>query len=236
MKIALCDDEPVFSVRLKSAVYAYANKNNWEPAVDVYKSGTELVKANVRYDIIILDYKMDGLNGLETAKALRAGVNCFSCIIFLTNYPEIAIPAYEVDTYRFVLKNTLNQGLFNALDDFRRMKGFDYDISVKACPDNFLLTLNTSEIIFIEVINKECIIHTTNGGEILTRRSLSGLFSELPNTHFYRIHKAYAVNFQHIKERSNTFLKVTGCSLQLPISRNYLREFKKAYYNFLKNQ
>ena len=132
MKIAICDDESGFLEEVKNKIYEYANSHNWEPAVETFTSGEELTLLNEKFDLIILDYQMEGLTGLETAERLRQGKNCLTCIIFLTSYPEIAIPAYSVDTYRFVVKNTLYAGLFKALDDFRAIQRLDYDISIKS--------------------------------------------------------------------------------------------------------
>ena len=98
MKIAICDDEALFLSQLKSKIYEYSNKHNLEPVVDEYTVGSNLIDSNIKYDIIILDYQMDKIDGLETARQLRNGINEFACIIFLTNYGEISIDAYSVDT------------------------------------------------------------------------------------------------------------------------------------------
>lgn len=233
MRIALCDDEIDFTTKLKNQLYEYSNNHNWDSAIDVYNSGKDLIESKTKYDIIIIDYQMDDLNGLQTAKILRDGINHFSCIIFLTSYPEIAISAYDVDTYRFVVKNTLFDGIYKALDDFRNTIKLDYDIIVKT--NNEFVTVNTKDIVFIEVQNKFCYIHLFNNSVLITRRTLKSLYLELPKTHFAKIHKSFIINFAHILERSNTFLTVRKLNMQLPISRNYLSKFNSSYYTFLKD-
>ena len=176
---------------------------------------------------------MDYINVIDTAKLLRKGKNRFSCIIFLTNYPEIAIPAYEVDTYRFVVKNDLFDGLYNAFDDYRLSIKPDYDISIKS--GNEYLTIYTENIVFIEAQNKDILIHLSNNEIITTKTNLTTLFSEVPHTHFFKIHKSYIVNFKYIAIQGSNYIKLKGFPLIIPISRQQLSKFKIAYYNFIKD-
>ena len=68
-----------------------------------------------------------------------------------------------------------------------------------------------------------------------TKKSLTDLYKELPHTHFFRIHKSFIVNFMHISERGQNYVKVRNYDYELPISRNYLSKFKQKYYNYLKD-
>ena len=71
MRIAICDDETLFLSQLKSKIYEYSNNHNLEPVVDEYTVGSNLINSNIKYDIVILDYQMDKIDGLETARQLR---------------------------------------------------------------------------------------------------------------------------------------------------------------------
>ena len=233
MKIGICDDEKSLLTMLKSKIYDYSNLHNWDSVIDVYNSGYDLVNSKTKYDIIILDYMMKQLNGLETAKLLRKGINRFSCIIFLTSYPEIAISAYDVDTYRFVVKSKNFDGLYDALDAFRTNVKQDYDITIKT--DGEHVTVSTQNITFIEVIGKHSYIHLSNGSVLTTKRTLSNISKELPHTHFFKIHKSFIINFKYIIQRNNTSIRVQNYEYEIPLSRNNLTQFKEAYYKFIKD-
>lgn len=233
MKIAICDDDLTLMRELKSKIYDYSNLHNWESAIDTYECGIDLINSGKKYNIIILDYQMDDLNGLETAKLLRTGMNKFACIIFLTSFSEIAIPAYEVDTYRFVVKNTLYEGLFRALDDYRNSTSVNYDISVKS--NREFVTINTGNITFLEVQNKDCYVHLQDSKVIHTKTALGKLFKILPHTHFFKVHKSYVINFKYLDKHNNTSIKIYNYDLDIPISRNYLSKFREAYYTYLKD-
>ncbi len=231
MKIAICDDDVTFVSNLKSELYNYANSHNLEPVIDCYYSGEELIKTDEKYNLIILDYQMGQINGLDTAKVLRKGINQFACIIFLTNFPEIAIPAYDVDTFRFVVKDTLYQGIFNAIDNFRNSKKEDYDIAIKTNCD--LTVINTETIIYFESQNKDILIHLIDGETISTKMKLSSFYNMVPHTHFVQTHKSYVVNLNQIQLVHPTSLKMKRTDLVIPLSRNYKGEFIKKYHIFI---
>lgn len=233
MRIALCDDDKVFLNELKNKIYEYSNEHNLEPVVDAYTYGNDLINSDVKYDIIILDYQMDKLNGIETAKKLRKGINEFTCIIFLTNFPDISIDAYSVDTYRFVLKNTLWEGLFNALNDYRKHKTTNKFLSVKSAKD--YITIDTSDIVFIDSQSRTSSIHLLGNNVIETKTPLTSLYEKLPHTDFFRVHKSFVVNFKYIVRRDFSSINVSGYEYEIPVSRNFTAKFKEAYYNFLKD-
>lgn len=233
MRIAICDDDLQLCNSIKYNIYEYANNHNWEPVVDIYSSGEEIVKAAVKYDIIFMDYQMDGIDGLETAKILRDGINALSCIIFLTNYPQIAISAYEVDTYRFIVKETLFDSLFKALDDYRKANKQDIKIEIKS--ENNIFTINTSDILFVEVMDKLLLIHLSNGSIIKTRCTLHKFCGKLPEMYFSKIHKSYIINLKYVTSYKENNVRIFNQSQDLPISRNYLKEFRRRYQIYLRD-
>lgn len=233
MRIAICDDDLQLCNSIKYNIYEYANNHNWEPVVDIYSSGEEIVKTSIKYDIIFMDYQMDGIDGLETAKILRNGANALSCIIFLTNYPQIAISAYEVDTYRFIVKETLFDSLFKALDDYRRSNKQDMKLEIKAEHNTF--TIDTSDILFVEVMDKLLLIHLSNGDELRTRGTLHKFCQKLPKMCFVKIHKSFIVNLKYIESYTDNSVCIYKCNQGVPISRNYLKEFKNKYQIYLKD-
>lgn len=233
MRIAICDDDLQLCNLIKDNIYEYSNKHNWEPVVDVYISGEAIVKSQVKYDIILMDYQMKGINGLEAAQLLRDGINAFSCIIFLTNFPHIAISAYEVETYRFVVKDTLFDGLFKALDDYRNASKREMKIAVKVEHDTIIISVN--DILFIESLDKFLLIHLSNGNVIKTRNTLHSIYNLLPKMNFFKVHKSYIINFQYVASYTENSIKVYNYNLELPVSRNFYKQFKSKYQIYLKD-
>ena len=84
MRIAICDKDKGCAEKTKKMIYDYANERRLDLLVEIYDSSEALLRSVNDYLLIILDYHINGLNGLETAKHLRAN-NCSSTIIFLSS-------------------------------------------------------------------------------------------------------------------------------------------------------
>lgn len=117
LKAAVCDDEKVFHKEFSTAIRKYTEIRNIEIYPDFYENGESLLHSEKEYDIIFLDYQMEGINGIETAEKLREA-NTHSVIIFISAYPAAALDAYEVKTFRFLVKPIDEPKLFKALDDY----------------------------------------------------------------------------------------------------------------------
>ena len=103
MFAALCDDDKYIIEELKKLLLTYAKENRIIIDIDEFESGEKLLNSENNYDIIVLDFQLGSTDGLTVAKELRKR-NVLSCIIFLTSYPHFMIDAFEVNTFRFLLK------------------------------------------------------------------------------------------------------------------------------------
>ena len=68
-----------------------------------------------QFDIYILDVEMPRKTGLEVAREIRKRYP-EPVLIFATNFADYAIEAYEVNTYRYIPKEVLEEKLKAALD------------------------------------------------------------------------------------------------------------------------
>ena len=228
MKIAICDDEKIWQNKLIKCLDIYSAERNTEISRTCFDNGNMLAESIEKYDIIFLDFQMDKLNGIETAKRIRK-TNTDSVIIFVSAFPQVAVDAYEVKAYRFLTKPINKTKLFKALDDYRA----EIDI------DNFLvfkthertLRIRISDILYVEASKNHSIIHTSKEDfEILI--NLKEIQKKLPAEKFYRCHKAYIVSFLHIKSHNNTDVFFEDGSIAY-ISRNYLPKFRLAFQEYI---
>ncbi len=93
------------------------------------KAKIELLNSEKNYDIIVLDYQLGSTNGLTVAKELRKR-NVLSSIIFLTSYPNFMIDAFEVNTFRFLLKPIDKSKFFKAIDYYIKIVDANYPITI----------------------------------------------------------------------------------------------------------
>jgi DNA-binding LytR/AlgR family response regulator len=228
MRIAVCDDDKAFIAVLKPYINEYANKHKLEAFVDAYIGGEFLLKSEIKYDIIYLDYQMGGLDGMETARKLRER-NIWCSIIFVTNYPDFVYEAFTVEAFRFLRKPINKAMVFQTLDDYFKKYGNDYPIVLRSA-DRQNVTVDTKDIVFLEAMRKHCIIHTKDAQYECTR-TMAVVSRMLPPNHFFKINKAFIVNFNHI-DRYNTEFVLFKNGEKAYISRKYLPFFKKAYRDY----
>lgn len=228
MKIAVCDDEKIWQDSLIKCLDIYSLERNIEISKKCFDSGKALAENTEKYDIIFLDFQMEDLNGIETARRIRK-TNTDSVIIFVSAYPNVAVDAYEVKTYRFLTKPINKSKLFRALDDYRAEIDIDNFIIFKAHEKT--LRIRISDIIYVEACKNHSIIHTSaEDFEILI--NLKVIQKQLSTEKFFRCHNAYIVSFLHIKSHSNTDIYFDDNSMAY-ISRNYLPKFRLAFQEYI---
>ncbi|MGE5364052.1 MAG: response regulator transcription factor [Bacteroidota bacterium] len=114
MKILIADDHPIFRQGLKQIL----GLSDTITYVEVASDGSEALKKarEDRYDVIVLDVEMPGLNGLDTAGKLIE-FDPESRIIFLTMYKEEDMfnRALDLGIKGFVLKENAADDILEAI-------------------------------------------------------------------------------------------------------------------------
>ncbi|MDR2569153.1 MAG: LytTR family DNA-binding domain-containing protein [Oscillospiraceae bacterium] len=229
--IAICDDEESFREDVKKAVYSYSDLHRLEVVIEEYECGEDLLKSSNDYEVIFLDYKMEGINGLETALRLREK-NVDSIIIFLTSFPKFVFSAFEVDTFRFFRKPLDTEKLNKALDDYFTTRRKNYPILIKSGHET--ICIHTNEIMYLKADDKKCYIKMVDN-RLHLPRLMKSIESLLPKNDFSKVHKTFIVNLSqiHTYDNENVFFRDGTC---VPISRHYMSSFKNAYRIYVKNR
>lgn len=228
MIIAICDDEAVVCEALKTELYNYFNARNIEAVIETFPDGSSLINSGLKFDLVILDYMLPGIDGLQTAKELREK-NSLCAILFLTNYPEIVYDTFEYDTFRFLVKPLDSEKLCEALDSFRQKLDFYYPITLSSGGEVY--KIDTREIIYIEAEGKSSVIRLRDKS-FHCPKTLSQVFDMLPKNCFFRTHRSFVVNLSFI-ERYNRQSVRFGNGEFAKISRGKFPEFQKAVNVYL---
>ena len=250
-RFAVCDDEEA----IRNLIAGWLLKSPYKAEIKEYDSGEKLISdidAGTKLDILFLDIAMGGTDGIDTARELgmRVEKNGRSMrasrplIIYVTGIPDRMGDAFGVKAYEYLLK-PVSQPVFEselkrAVEELQRLDAqlvcetryedaqIEQYIVVQAGRDT--LNLKYRDVIYIESNGRKSIIHS-EGNAYDVYKQMSEFENELGKM-FFRIHRGYLVNMQHIKGYSRTEVYMDNGE-SLIISKYKYGEFIKAYMNFL---
>ena len=230
IEIAVCDDEAVIRGQLHQSV----KKNIPDSNIEVYATGEELLAANKSFDLVFLDIQMEGVSGMEAARALRLKKES-TIIIFVTGSKEYVFEAFDVSAFHYLLKplgeEKLGEILKRALEEVKKRKIQDKKqllVQTRNCKYN----LDQSTIFYLESRGKKVEIHTP-GETIDVYASISKLEEQL-GSGFYRCHRGYLVNLAHIAEYRTDRIRLSNGD-EVYLAKEKYPSFVKTYMRYLQD-
>lgn len=228
VRISLCDDDILIVENLKKDI----SKIRCDIEVLTFNCGEELILSEFVYnDIIILDIEMKDINGIQTAKHLRAG-GYEGIIIFLTSHKDRVFDSFEVKPYQYIVKpvsiNKFKEVLEGAISDIVDRRNTHFE----AICNNNTFRIQLSDIYFFESRGRKIDISTKDGIKTITGK-INHIDATLSNKKFFRCHKSYLVNFEHVYMFSNNEITLDN-NQKVLISRLRLNAFKEAFRAFMK--
>lgn len=235
MKIAICDDDKLFTDILSEKPDEVLSKNNLRYNITSFSSGSELItalnKSLYRFDVVFLDVDMPRVNGEEVAEYINS-LKLSIPIIFVTNHDDFVFSSFKYRPFGFLRKSHIDSELEEAVI---RLYKYLYN-SHQYYTFTFhgkLISLPYNKIKYIEAYGHEVIIHTTDT-DIRTTKSLSEIEKVLSAYEFIRIHKSFIANTRFVfsVERNNIILTDNS---SLPVSRAKSEEIKQAIIKFARD-
>ncbi len=229
MKILRCliaDDEPI----ARQIVESYIKDIPYLELVSSCKNAFEVMEVlqQETIDLLFLDINMPKFTGISLLKSLTKRPN----VIITTAYPEYAIEGFELSVTDYLLKPFSLERFLQAVLKVQQKQNIDKEV-IKVTPtvekeqkslfvksDKKIIKLNFEEVTYIEAYGNYIKIYTDT--MILTSQTLSEFLGKLPNN-FLRIHKSYAINFNHLKliDGNQIFLQN---EVKLPIGKSFKKQ------------
>lgn len=172
---------------------------------------------------------MPGENGIEAAREIRR-LYPDPVIIFITNFVDYAIEAYEVNTYRYILKECLKEKLLQAYDALLpgiMEKEERYYIINKR---NEVEKLAYSDIFYMKKEGKY-VIFVHRRGEVKIRASLSTVEKELNSKEFIISDRGYLANIQHVMKMKGRNLYMRDGNI-ITVGRERFKGVREAILNY----
>lgn len=233
LRVLAVDDEPPALDELAYHLRADPRVTRLHTAGDATEALRVLRDGDV--DVVFLDIRMPGLDGMELARVLRRFARP-PAIVFVTAYDDGAVDAFDLGATDYVRKPVRSERLAESL---RRVVGArmlptqpavpareeDPTIPVELAGTTRMLP--RSAVRWVEAQGDYVRLHTIDGSH-LVRVSLAALAERWADAGFVRIHRSYLVQLRLIAELRlvNSGYVVVVDSTELPVSRRHTRELK----------
>ncbi len=238
MKILIADDEQPARRRMRRLLDAM-------PAYEIAgeaRNGYEAVELSdqVNPDIVLMDIRMPGMDGLEAARHIAAKQNP-PAIIFITAFADHALEAFETHAVDYLLKPVKAEKLQYSLEACTHLNRAQVrdkigGVSVNETRRHIcarvrgnLLLVPLEDIYFFQAEQKYVTVRHV-GGEVLIEEPLKALELEFADE-FYRIHRNALVRIDKIVGMDNNIqghrLSITGVDEKLEVSRRHLPGVRK---------
>jgi two-component system response regulator AlgR len=200
VKVLIVDDEKPARDRLRQLLDDFGDND----VVGEASNGEEAIAlaAATTPDVVLLDIRMPGVDGIETAHHLNA-METPPAVVFTTAYDEYAIDAFDARAIGYVLKPVRRERLERALDHASRLSGHALnELTANTSLDSTrnhvcarihdqLRLIPIAEISYFNADQKYVCVHHSKGEDLIddSLKSLEDEFAE----QFVRIHRSALV-------------------------------------------
>ena len=190
-----------------------------------------------RCDVLFLDISMPKTSGMQLAEALHKLKNP-PAVVFVTAYSEYALEAFDVDAVDYLMKPVETDRLRRALDkvESRVKPSSSSRSSVERIPvekGGRKVLVPVDQIRYIEAKDDYSCIYT-DIDRFLSTISLAKLEQKLAPHGFFRVHRGYIVNLEHVEDVEVVSSGIMQLGLKgiadkkIPVSRRRVVSLKRA--------
>lgn len=226
IQILAVEDDPIHIRNLKM----FAEELNYHiiDIVDNAKQALEILK-NHQPDVLLVDIKIKGdMNGIDFAQEVQKQYSL--PIIFITSYvsDNFFNEAKKAKPTAYLNKPYTEKDLQHAIelavqDNKKIHMSTEDETSFFVKIGNHLKRIYSTDVVFIEVVDKYCTINTANK-QYHVKMSLTDLRKKLPVDQFIKVHRSFLINLKKIHKIDTVNNKIISGKHQIPISRNHKNE------------
>ncbi len=238
MNIAICDDDWSAVCTIKKLVDIYMSDKASETNIYTFKSGKDLLDAQIRYDIVFLDIEMPGINGLEVHKKLKERY-MDTIDVFITSHDSYIDDALRLLPYGFIQKPVEKERFFKVLSGLiKEYNNQDEEIAVRT--NDGIIKIKKSHIVYAAIERRKVLLQTLDTS-IEANEPFSYWKEKLKDKLFFQVHQSYIVNMRYVKSitKVTATMSYINCAkgttetFDIYVSSRKSAAFKKVYFDFI---
>ncbi len=217
LKAIAIDDEPMALEVIK----AHSKKVTFLDLQETFVSAMEaldFLKKNP-CDLVFLDINMPDITGLDFSQLLPKNTS----VIFTTAYSQYAVDAFNINALDYLLKPIDFSRFMKACQKaYEKINEQAPKIPYLFVKDGYdLVRVSIENLLFVES-EGNYLTFKESDKKTVTRMTMTEAIEMLPKSEFFRVHKSFVINLNHVKkiERHQVWVDTEA----VPIAANYRDE------------
>lgn len=234
IRIAICDDEQLCIDNIIELLDKYFPKE-YDYVVNTYLSGEELLGDIQRNyaDIVFMDIELSssehGLTGLDVVAKIKE-LDYHPIVFFVTNHKNYVQDIFRLQSFQFLDKPIKDDDFKKDIKRAVNQYAVDHKtIEVKSI--GCINQVTISSIKYIEVNQKEVLIHTKN--DVIRHFGYMKSYEDkLIGYPFAKTHKSFFVNLKYITKITYNNVFLEGVDEGIPLARSYRPSFLSQFNTY----
>lgn len=219
--ISICEDEAYFRAKLSKLIDKYCSARKICTSIFTFSNGNEFLASGQLSNIVLMDIKLPGSNGMEIVRRLRE-LSGDSQVIFITAFQKYVFQAFDLDAVHYILKPVSEEKLFSAMDKAIKRIAPNNEKTLLIVNGTTAFRAPLKNILYCEAMNHQITVHTLTE-QIQFFGTLDAMQEKLDDN-FFRCHRSYIVNMNHVISKQPGLAIMKGGD-HILISRRKQQEF-----------
>ena len=244
IRILIADDDP----GMRTVMRKLAQKAEGYELVGEAENGAQLIELydQTRPDVVLMDVEMPEMTGIECAKVIQDR-NPRTILIFATAHEQYMRSAFEVYAFDYLVKPFRIERAMNTLSLIRdrltaqSAKTEPVRPAQTAASGRMMLKhkeglsfIDIPSILLIQREERSSVLYLADGSRYISSDSLGDFEQRLPQDTFFRSHKSYIINLNHIDSispygRWTYIAKLRGTDRDALITHERFEELEKLF-------
>lgn len=209
--VVIADDDP----GMRDILRRMLEKAEAYTLVAEADNGRDAIEMVERYrpHVVFLDVEMPGASGIECARVIQ-DMNPSTIIIFATAHETYMGEAFEVYAFDYLIKPFKMERVIQTLERARNRLPAREELVMAPVPcpkkavDGRLMLhhrggvsfIDLKDILLVQREDRATVLYTVGDGRYVTADTLGEMEERLASDAFFRCHKSYIINLNHVKD------------------------------------